>query len=72
MKHGKQVLRIEDVSRKSGCGRGLIYKQIAAGTFPRPLKIGPQAVGWLESEIDQWIEERVRERDTAEKVGVSR
>lgn len=31
--------------------------------FPRQIKIGARASGWLRSEVDQWIAERVAERD---------
>ena len=33
------------------------------GKFPKRIQLGPNRVGWLDSEIDQWIEERVAERD---------
>jgi prophage regulatory protein len=28
------------------------------GTFPKQYKLGPRAVGWLESDIEKWIEQR--------------
>ncbi len=40
-----------------------INRMEAAGRFPRRIKIGPNRVGWLESEIDDWIAARVREWD---------
>jgi prophage regulatory protein len=33
------------------------------GNFPRPIKLGAQAVGWLETEISDWTSARIRERD---------
>jgi hypothetical protein len=36
---------------------------VSAGTFPRPIRIGPRRVGWLASEIDAWLADRIRERD---------
>lgn len=38
---------------------------MATGGFPRPLRLGPQRVGWLAQEIADWIEDRIRERDAA-------
>ncbi|WP_442781004.1 helix-turn-helix transcriptional regulator [Alteromonas sp. a30] len=35
-----------------------IQKREASGEFPRSIRIGARAVGWLESDIDQWIETR--------------
>lgn len=34
-----------------------------AGRFPRRVQLGPGRVGWLESEVLAWLEERIRERD---------
>lgn len=56
----KQVLRRPDVSRRTGLGRSALYAAIQAGAFPRPVKLGPRAVGWLEEEIDSWIASRER------------
>jgi len=34
-----------------------------AGLFPRRIKLGPCRVGWLESEIEEWLQERIRDRN---------
>ena len=34
-----------------------------AGKFPKRVTLGPNRVGWLEEEIDQWIRDRIEERD---------
>jgi len=57
-----QVLRRRDVERKTGLSRSGIYAGIAAGWFPKPIKLGPGSVGWIEAEIESWIEERCRRR----------
>ena len=40
-----------------------IYRKIADGTFPRPIKLGDRAVGFVEEELDAWIEQRIALRD---------
>jgi len=35
--------------------RGNIYHFIKQGTFPKPIRLSPGTVGWLESDIEQWI-----------------
>jgi prophage regulatory protein len=40
---------------------------MAQGSFPRPVRIGKRAVGWVESEVDGWIEARIAERDAKAK-----
>jgi prophage regulatory protein len=55
-----QMLRIREVSARTGLGRSTIYIRIAQGQFPRPIALGsPYAVGWVESEIDGWIDSQI-------------
>jgi prophage regulatory protein len=43
-----------------------IHRLVKEKKFPAPLKLGPATNGWLEDEIDDWIDARARERkDTA-------
>jgi len=58
----KTILRIEQVEAKSGYKRPTIYKKIKAGEFPKQIPLGARAVGWIESEIDEWISQRISER----------
>ena len=45
-----------------------LYAGIAANTFPKPVKVGTRSL-WVEAEIDQWIADRIAERDVGENVG---
>ena len=51
-------MRLPRVRERTGRGRASIYAGVKSGTFPAPIKLGARAVGWLESEIDQWISAR--------------
>ena len=53
------ILRRQDVERKTGLSRSCIYAFIADGTFPEPIQLGKRSVGWLEREIDSWITGRI-------------
>lgn len=59
----KRIIRLPAVQDKTGLKHSEIYDRIKLGTFPRQVPLGPKAVGWLEHEIDAWIEERAAERD---------
>lgn len=59
------ILRRPEVQARTGLGRSTIYAMMAAGTFPKPIKLGAKAVGWPESEIAAWLEGRKAERDAA-------
>lgn len=51
----EQFLRIAKVIEKTGKPRSSIYREIQAGTFPRPERIGPRAVAWRWSELRRWM-----------------
>ena len=63
-----EILRRPEVSRRTGLGRSALCAAIQDGRFPKPVKLGPRAVGWVESEISAWIQQRTAERDGAEEV----
>ncbi|OQK60187.1 hypothetical protein XM77_c10224 [Vibrio vulnificus] len=52
----QRILRLPEVKAKTGFGRSTIYALMANGEFPRSIRIGARAVGWLESDIDRWVE----------------
>ena len=64
---GLRILKRKAVTEKTGLERSAIYLQMQLDTFPKQVKMGPNAVGWIESEIDSWIADRVAERDSAFK-----
>jgi prophage regulatory protein len=54
-------LRLPTVIARTGLSRSTIYEQMAQGRFPRPVGLGPRAVGWLESEVNAWLTARIGE-----------
>jgi prophage regulatory protein len=38
-----------------------------AGKFPRRIQLGPNRVGWVATEIDAWLAERIAQRDAQAK-----
>ena len=55
-----RLLRRDEVEARCGYSRTSIYRLMRAGLFPLPLRVGPRAVRWPESEIEHWISERPR------------
>jgi prophage regulatory protein len=49
------ILRRKQVETKTGLARSTIYDRVKAGTFPSQVSLGARAVGWVESEIDEWL-----------------
>lgn len=60
---GHSILRRRDVEARTGLSRSTIYAKIAQGCFPKPIKLGERAVGFIASEIDAWLTQRVAARD---------
>ncbi len=48
------ILRRKEVQVRTGLARSTIYLYIKAGLFPKPVALGPRAVGWIESEVTDW------------------
>jgi prophage regulatory protein len=49
------ILRLPQVRQITGLGRSSIYALQETRAFPHSIKLSPRAVGWLESEIRDWI-----------------
>jgi prophage regulatory protein len=57
-----RILRRPEVEALTGCSRSTLYARIAAGEFPKPVKLGgpnSRSVGWPESVVMDWIEARM-------------
>ena len=62
----RRVLRLPQVEEKTGLGHDSIYRLGREGSFPRPIKLSERASGWLEHEIDEWLEQRAAARGKRE------
>jgi prophage regulatory protein len=52
------------VKRRTGLSTSTLYALMARDEFPRQVSLGSgTAVGWVEAEVDQYIADRVAERD---------
>lgn len=57
------LIKIKEVMSITSLARPTIYKYIKNGTFPRPVSLGGRAVAWVREEVEEWIEQRIAERD---------
>jgi prophage regulatory protein len=63
-----RVLTKVAVIQLTGLSKSTIYSYIQLGKFPSPIKLGFRRVGWLESEVLEWINERVRQSRNASQI----
>ena len=54
----EQVLRVGAVCNRIGYGRSKLYSMLNTGEFPPGIRLGPNRVGWRESQVDAWIRSR--------------
>ena len=66
----KKLIRIKSVTEITGLSKSYIYQLQNKGLFPKSVQIVPngKATAWLLSEINQWIDSRIQERDIAQEV----
>lgn len=55
------LIKLPEVMRRTGCGKAWIYRLIQQKRFPASVKIGSRAIAFVESEIDEWINQRIAE-----------
>ncbi len=52
-----QILRLPKVMELTGKSRTTLWRDEREGRFPKRVKIGPRAVGWLRSSVEKWLQE---------------
>ncbi|MDR3734679.1 MAG: AlpA family transcriptional regulator [Acidobacteriaceae bacterium] len=58
------ILRLPAVIARTGLSRSSIYLRISSEAFPKPVLLGARAVGWVESEVEDWIHQRIESSRT--------
>lgn len=56
----KAILRLNATLAKTGLSRSVLYSEISKGNFPKQISLSERSVGFLESEVDAWIDERIK------------
>lgn len=56
----KKILRIKNAIELTGLSRSSIYLKMRADEFPKSISLGKRAVGWLQDDIQQWIDTRIQ------------
>lgn len=60
------IMRRAEVLKKVGLSKTTLQSLMDAGEFPKPVKLGGQdarAVGWVDTEVDAWIDQKISDRD---------
>ena len=57
----QNLMRLPKVEAATGYKRSTIYRLVKDGKFPAPISLGARASAWIESEIIDWIQQRIDE-----------
>lgn len=55
----KRIIRLPEVKSKTGLSRSTIYFYMSEARFPKSVSLGERAVGWIEADIEQWLDDRI-------------
>jgi len=61
----KKLVRLPQVIERTSLKRSTIYEMMGNGSFPKPVKLNLRSNGWIEAEIDAWLDRRVAQREAA-------
>lgn len=56
-----RLVRLPEVEGMTGCKKSTIYKMIAEGRFPKPVRLGTRTVAWPETAVLQWVQDLISE-----------
>lgn len=59
----RRFIRLREVSKMTGLSKSSVYDYMNAGLFPKNFPVGPRSVCWIESEVEQWMDDQVARRD---------
>lgn len=63
-----RFMSLKEVIDSTSLCRATIYNYMAEGTFPQKVPLGDRRVGWVESEVQEWILARIEARDRVEPI----
>ncbi|MBI6344398.1 AlpA family transcriptional regulator [Proteus mirabilis] len=64
----ESLIRLPEVMRRTGFSKPYLYKLISDDKFPKQVKIGSRSIAFVESEVDEWIANKIAESRSGEVV----
>lgn len=53
-----KMLRLDEVMKMTGLSRSSIYRYESTAAFPKRRRVGPNAVRWLDTDVEEWMQSR--------------
>lgn len=61
-----RLIKLAEVMKQTALGRSSIYKYMDKNLFPKPVTQIGKSKAWVESEVQEWILDKIEQRDEAE------
>ena len=55
----EQIIKLPEVKSITSLSTSTIYRLASEDKFPKPIKLGIHSSGWLGSEVELWLEQRI-------------
>ncbi|QND25669.1 AlpA family phage regulatory protein [Sinorhizobium meliloti] len=68
----KKIIRAKDMPAETGLSIRAVWEAVSEGTLPPPAQLSRRAVGWFSDELEEWREQKRRERDECRAVGCNK
>ena len=56
------LIRRKEVQRRTSLSRSQLYALMQKGAFPKQVSLGPKSAAWLDTEVDDWVHQRLAQR----------
>ena len=60
-----RILRLPEVLVRTGLSKSSIYLRISQSRFPKPIPLGGRSVGWVEEQVEHWLERQIASAETS-------
>ncbi len=56
----KSIIKLPEVIKRTSLSRSSIYLKISKGEFPKQISLSERSIGFIEDEVNGWIDERIK------------
>jgi prophage regulatory protein len=64
----KTIIKLPEVMAITTFSRSTIYRLIEMGEFPIQIKLAERSIGWIEQEVEDYMENKINEREVVHEV----
>ena len=57
-------IRQDEVTKITSIPKSSIHSEVQEGKFPKPIKLSARTIAWVKSEVIEWMENKIAERDS--------